>query len=243
MPPCGTFNYFAVVPPESEGRSAKWRVQLTEPVEQTGQESTDSRLVGLSPLLEIADGGSTPNPSATRPAVLRSRFTLTASEERHSQLSAASFYIDRDLTSIFEPGDRLYMARTASAGLGVSLLRNDRLVFGVGAISSVPLGSGIQGSVPHDLVRKASACFKTRDKNFTFSELPIQITVDNEVRIASRGWHQLGNYAIWVNHGYYPGIPGKDVSVAIALKGACGSVPATASAQLLDAGELEMVRW
>lgn len=243
MPAAGTFDYLAVVPTEWEGPSAKWPVQLIRPADLTGHELRDSRLVGLSPLLEIGDAGPTPNPSTTRPAVLRSRFTLTASEKQHSRLSAATFYVDRDLTRILEPGDLLYMVRTGCGGLGLSLLRSDRLVFAVGAISSVPLGSGIQARVPRDLVEGAEAIFKTRDKNFTFGELPVQITVNDEVRIVSRGWHQLGNYTIWLNHGFHRGIPGRDASAAMELKGACGSVPASASSQLLQGGELEMVRW
>lgn len=244
MPLAGTFEYTAIVPPEfREGRPCRWSVQLFGNVSETGEELHDSRLVGFSPHLEITEGGPTPNPSTSRPAVLRSRFTLSAAAKENATVSSASFYVDRDLTRIFEPGDRLHMARTDCGGLGLSLLRGDQLVFAVGAVSRVPLGSDVWAGTPMDLVREAEATFKKRDSKFGFRELPVQISIGGQTRIKFRGWEKMANYDIWLEHGYLPGISGADECAAIALKGACGAVAASASAQLLNGGELEMVRW
>lgn len=244
MPLAGTFKYFAIVPAKfMEERSCRWHVQLFEAVDHIGEELHDSRLTGLSPRLEITDGGPTPNPSSSRPAVFRSRFTLTASARKNSSISSAAFYVDRDLTRSFEPGDRLHMARTGCCGLGISLLRNDHLIFATGAISSVPLGNEVRGEIPLDLVQEAEATFKRRDPNFRFRELPVQISVDGNPQIIFRGRQRLGNYDIWVEHGFLPGIPGVNECAAISLNGACGSMPASTSAQLLDGGELEMIHW
>jgi len=242
MPLSGTFNYFAVVPANFlEDRSSPWPIQLSHVVDKIGEPLHDSRLTGLSPRLTIADGGPTPNPSASRPAVLRSRFTLTASKKENSTVSSAAFYVDKDLTGIFEPGDRLYMGRTGCGGLGISLLRNDRLVFAVGAISCLPLGNDVRAGVPSGLVKEAETTFKKVDPDFRFRELPLQISLGGHPRIIFRGWERLGSYEIWVEHGFFPGIPGVDVCAAISLNGSCGSV--AASAQLLNDGELEITRW
>jgi len=244
MPPCGTFHYFAIVSGKlPDKRSSPWSVQLAETVDENGDELHDARLTGLSPYLEITDGGPTPSPSVSRPSVLRSRLTLTASSRRNSTVSSASFYVDRDLTSIFEPEDRLHMARTSCGGLGLSLLRNGQLVFAVGAISSVPFGNDVQAGTPRDLVREAETAFKKRDPEFRFREFPVQISIRGRSRIMFRGWEKLESYDIWLEHGFLPGIPGTDECAAVALEGACGAVPATASAQLLNGCELEMVRW
>lgn len=242
MPLAGTFQYFAILPGKVEEHSQPWPVRLREPVKPSGDELRDSRLVGLSPHLQITDGGPTPDPGRSRPAVLRSRFTLTASEKRSATVSAASFYVDRDLARAFEPGDVLHMARTGSAGLAVSLLRHDQLVFAAGAISSLPLGN-VEGRIPSDLLSEAKLVFMDRDPAFEFLELPIQIGVSGKFRIMFGGYGRLRDYEIWVKHGFYVGIPGQDECVAISLRGACGAVPARSSAQLLDDGALEIIPW
>lgn len=244
MPLCGTFRYFAIVPAKlPDRRSSPWPVQLAETVDKTSDEMRNARLIGLSPCLEITDAGPTPNPTVGRPAVFRSRLTLTASARDNSTVSSASFYVDKDLTSTFEPRDRLHMARTPCGGLGLSLLRQGRLVFAVGVVSSVPLGSDVQAATPYDLVREAETVFKKGDPDFEFRELPLRISIDGRIRLGYGGRQEVGHYNIWVEHGFLRGIPGTDECAAIALKGACGSVPAIVTAQLLNGCQLEMVEW
>lgn len=244
MFPCGTFRYFTIVPGEPwDEQSSRWPVQLAEKIDETDDEELDSRLTGHSPYLEITDGGRTPNPSVSRPSVFRSRLRLIASERKNSSVSSASFYVAKDLTSRFKPGDMLHMARTSSGGLGLSLLRESRLVFAVGAVSSVPLGDDVQAETPWDLVREAGSVFRKVDSRFEFGELPLQISIGGHSRIVCRGWQELGHYVSWVEHGYLPGLSGVDECAAIALKGACGATPASSTAQLLNGGEIEAVGW
>jgi hypothetical protein len=244
MPPCGTFRYFTIVPAEPWDERSLWPVQLAEKIDERGDELHDSRLTGLSPHLEVTDGGPTPNPNVSRPAVFRSRLRLIASAIENATVSSASFYVAKDLMSSFKPGDILHMARTASGGLGLSLLRESRLVFAVGAVSNVPLGDDVQAETPGALVWEAVSVFAKVDPEFEFRELPLQISIGGHLRILFRGDRELGRYVIWVEHGFLPCIePGDDECAAIFLKGACGRTPAIATAQLLNSGEIEMVRW
>lgn len=236
----GTFRYVAVVP-KGIVATLPWPVKVWG----TGDGGDKPRrwLTGISPVLHISNGGPTPNPSSSIPAVLRTRFTLTASGRENASVSAASFCVDSDLIAAFQPGDTLYMARTGRAGLGLSLLRDNRLILAIGCIASLPLGSEIRGGIPFDLADEAKAVFRTHDPEFEFRELPVQVSLGQQTHIVFRGRQQLGNYDIWVEHGLRPGMPGRDECVAISLRGACGPVAASASAQLLDNGELELVRW
>lgn len=238
-----TFQYVTTVPSNLEEGSSPWPLQPLLPVDHIGDSLHDSRLVGLSPRLTITDGGPTPNPSHSRPAVPRSRITLTAARKQDASFSAASLYVDRDLMRAFKLGDILHIARTGCGGLGISLLRNDALVFGVGAISAVPLGNEVRGSIPFSLTQEAEQLFQESDPSFEFSELPLQISIEERIRITFRGMFRMGSYEIWVEHGFYPGMPGDDECAAISLEGACASAAARATAQLLNGSDLEMTPW
>ena len=243
MPPSGTFQYFTTVPSNLVQSPSPWPLKPLQPVDRIGDSLHDSRLVGLSPSLTITDAGLTPNPNQSRPAVPRSRFTLTASRKQDASISAASLYVDRDLLRAFKQGDILHIARTACGGLGISLLRNDVLVFAVGAISAVPLGNKIRGGIPFSLTQEAEQLFQKSDPSFEFSELPLQISIEERVRIAFRGMFRMGSYDIWVEHGFYPCEPGIEECAAISLDGACPSAAARATAQLFNGSDLEMTRW
>jgi hypothetical protein len=230
------FRCFTIVPAEPWDERSLWPVQLAEKIDEIGDELHDSRLTGL--YLEITDGGPTPNPSVSRPSVFRSRLRRIASTGKNSQ--SLAFYVAKDLVSRFKPGDMLHIVRTSCAGLGLSLLRESRLVFAVGAVSEVPLGDDVQAETPHALVREAESVFRRVYPKFRFRELPLQISTGGHSRMLFRGPQELGHYVIWVEHGYVPCVPGEDECAAIALKGACGETPAIATAQLLNSGEIEM---
>jgi len=166
MPSAGTFQYKAIVPVKFD--ECSWPVQPDQPIVHTGDSLHDSRLVGACPCLRITDSGPTPNPSSSRPEVLRSRFTLTASERQNASVSSASFYVEKDLTSAFQPGDTLHMARTGCAGIALSLLRNGHLVFAAGAISAVPLGNNVTAALPLDLIEEANVLLKGATRALSF---------------------------------------------------------------------------
>jgi len=64
MPPCGTFDYVAVVPDSAPEYPAPWAVTLRHPVSPAAIDRlARDRLVGHSPTLRITDAGLTPDAS------------------------------------------------------------------------------------------------------------------------------------------------------------------------------------
>ena len=247
IPPSGTFQYVAIVP-DNFSEATPWVASMCEPIERTGSVLRDARLVGYSPRVEISEAGLTPDTPAgagqrIRPKVLRSLITLRATEREGATASAVSFHVDRSVTSRLRPGDELYLARTSCAGSGLSIVRNSQLIVAVGALTAVPLGNHVRVSLPVNLITGAEAVFKQRDPEFQLPELPIEVSVGDQRRVLFRGWIQLGGYEVFVEHGFYRGIPGHDVCLAISLKGECSVTAANASAQLLDFGDLGVIRW
>jgi hypothetical protein len=249
IPLCGRFDYVAVVP-ESVANRASWKVRLCRPVELTGDDLMDDRLVGHSPTLEISDAGITPDvriPPLTgraRPRVLRSRMTLTAANSTHARVASVAFHLDQALTMVLSPRDALFMARTGCGGLGVSIVRDGQLIAAAGAVSAVPLGELVHVRLPSDTLAEAEAVFRKHDPEFAFPEWPVEIRFGGQTRVLYGGRPQLQSYKAWVEHGFYRGIPGTDECVAIWLAKACPEIPAIASAQLLDAPDpLEIVPW
>jgi len=250
MPPSGTFDYVAIVPEPANTGSCSWELHLRDPVEPRGDHLSSSRLVGLSPRLQIVDAGL---PSDTEmagsnwpvpPKVLRSQITLTASERVNATVSSVSFYLDKGLISALRPNDVLHLVRTPNAGLGVSVIRDGQLVVAVGAITAVPLGRNVEERIPLDLVQEAEAVFKRHDPDFEFPVLPVEVTVGNQRRIIFGGSRQMDQYNVFMIHGQSPVEDGADECLAISLMGACSEVAANASAMLLDSGRaLRIVKW
>jgi hypothetical protein len=218
IPPCGTFQYVAVVP-ESEGDRTSWNVRLCAPVELTGDDLRDDRLVGYSPTLELSDAGITPDVRISSNGRARPR--------------------------VLSPRDMLFMARTGCGGLGVSIVRDGQLIAAVGAASAVPLGELLHVRIPSDTITEAEGVFRKHDPKFTFPELPVEIRSGDQTRMLHRGQTQLQSYKVFVEHGFYRGAPGTNECVAVWLTGTCPDIPAIASAQLLDffPDPLEIVRW
>jgi hypothetical protein len=121
-------------------------------------------------------------------------------------------------------------------------LRGGRLIVAVGAVSAVPLGN-VKATMPSDLVRKADAIFQDWDPTFHLRDYPVQIEIQNMRRLLiEKQKTRIGEYEVWVQHGFVRGIPGTDECVGIALKGACGYVTASCSAQLVELG-FEVAHW
>lgn len=247
--PPGTFQYVAVVP-ESGKSLAPWKVHLSKPIELTGNELRDNRLVGHSPTLEISDAGIpvdvrvSPFTGSVSPKVLRSRITLTAQTKDHASVASIAFHVDRALTSVLAPGDTLFMARTSGGRLAFSIVRDGQLVAAVGAASAVPLGEPVHVRVPSDLIEEAERVFQKHDPEFELGQLPVEIRLHEHTRIMHRGRCRLQSYEVFVEHGFVTGIPGVNECMSIALVGTCPEIPAIASAQLLDLPDaIEIVRW
>lgn len=235
MPSTGTFDYVVVVPNNPQDESVPWSVALREPIESTGDRFHDSRLLGHAPIMQISDAGITPGPprfksSLGYPRVMRSKITLTATEKKFATVNSAYFYIDKDLTSALRAGDVMSMTRTMSAGLGISVIRDNQLIVALGAATSVPLGTNVLAQVPRDLIDEAEALFKQRDPEFNFRELPIEICIGGQSYISYGGSTEIDGYEVRVEHGPDWGISGEDECISICLKGACPVVAANLSA-------------
>jgi hypothetical protein len=249
IPLCGTFEYVVVVPQAGENR-APWRVQLCKPIEPTGDDVRDDRLVGHSPSLDISAAGMTPDmrtspfTGTAGPRVLRSRMTLTATKRTHARVASVSFHVDQALTTALLPRDMLFLARTACGGLALSIVRDGQLVAAAGAASAVPLGELVRVRIPIDAIREAESVFRKNDPEFEFREVPIEIRLGEVTRVLHRGRLRHRSYEVFVEHGFYPGLPGTNECVAVSLTGTCPDIAAVASAQLLDFPDaLEIVKW
>ena len=243
MPACGTFDYVTTVPEKPAVSLSEWEVRLRHPVKQTGRDILDRRLVGYAPRLRITDAGLTPDPGPRRPSVMRSQMTFTAAGPQDATVSAISFHVDRDLISLLQPGDDLHVTRTRCAGLGLSIIRRGKLLAAVGAVTAVPLGDDFQAHLPLPLLEKASAVFAKADPEFEFREMPIEFVQKKQRRILFDGSCQLGQYAVFVWHGFLTGMPGTNESAAICE--ATRQVPAFASlsAQLLESDPPRLTSW
>jgi hypothetical protein len=148
-----------------------------------------------------------------------------------------SFFLDKDLINALRSGDVIYVARTSCCGLGVSAIRQGRLIFAVGEISAVPLGSGIDVDIPMDLMKQAQEVFRQRDPGFKFPEWPLEVRSREKSSILFHGSLEKDGYQVHVLHGFRPGEPGLPECVAISLDSACNWVAASSSAQLLEMDE------
>lgn len=241
-PARGTFEYVAVVPGQIADR---WTVRCRTAPERAGL--GDGCLVGLEPNLEVEDAGLTPDPGFTRgvwrPEVMRTRLRLRASGRKGATVASASFYVDRSLMGALRSGDLLHVAGTACGGVGLSAIREGELVVAAGAVTKVPLGTGVKARVPGDLIAEAEAVVRRRDPGFMFRELPIEVSVGARTSILLGGPASIADYRVWVQHGFYPGLPGTDECLGICRVGHCPDTAANASAVLLGADRIEWVRW
>jgi len=135
------------------------------------------------------------------------------------------------------------MVRTGSGRIAVSAIRSNQLIFAVGAITQVPVGTNFEALVPTDLIREAEEVFRKRETRFHLSEYPIEVRAAGEQRVVYHGRFALGSFEVWVLHGFYFGLPGVDECLSVVQKGACPVVDANSSALFLDSDHLEMVRW
>ncbi len=175
IPPSSTFRYMTTVP-QGGSQGCPWAMESRELFTPTGDSLGDNRLVGWKPLLYISDAGPTPDPSPSRPSVLRSALRLVATDKNYASAPTASYFLDKALVNVLRAGDVFHMAHTACCGLGFSAIRQGKLIFAVGEISAVPLGSGIRVRTPGDLIKEAQAVFRRRDPEFEFPELPIEVS-------------------------------------------------------------------
>ena len=189
--------------------------------------------MGWQPLLHINDAGMTPNPNVSKPAVLRSEPRLVATDKKYASQETASYFFDKALVSCFQPGDVFHMVQTYCGGLGASAIRQGKLIFAVGQVTAVPLGSGISASIPSDLFEEAQEVIRRRDSEFGFPELPLELCIGDERRIIYQGYVQMAGYHARVENCFRTSDGGPAECASISLDEACDWVAASATAQLL----------
>jgi len=243
-------SYQTVTHVQSSGR---WQLRDESGANSsTGGDSLfHDRLVGLQPSLEITDVGLTPDGRVSphtgnvRPKVLLSRLTLRADSRDRATIAAFSFCVDQALTRSWQGGDVLHLARTGCGGLGLSVVRGDRLITAIGAVTAVPHGGLVTVRIPQEAIREAESVFRRVDPQFEFPALPIEIQVESTRRVLYRGRPRIGSYEVFIEHGFLEsGDPGTSECLALSLIGSCPETAAICSAQLLEYPDLtEFARW
>jgi hypothetical protein len=165
------------------------------------------------------------------------RLVLVASGKLNSRVRNASFAIGNAVPLAARPGDRLYLVRTGLGGIGLSLLRQERVVLAIGAIAAVPLGREVQA------IRHSEGM--NHWNHFAADTSWLEFRVGSErLILRERGVSEIGDYYIYIERGWEYGEPGTDecVSVCVADDSAM-KIAAIRSAILLGNGDLKTTNW
>jgi hypothetical protein len=179
----------------------------------------EQRLVGLNPRIRFWND----------------RLVIIASGPHKSSVRNVSFPIGDAVKLAARAGDRLYLVRTACGGMGLSLLRDEKLILATGATSRVPLGRDIQ--VVED------------DTDFDLTNLRVDIPLEFIVQgerftLREREVLEKRGYHIYVERCWKDGIPGTDECVSLCLADSSAiKIAAMRSAILLGNGDLKIVKW
>jgi len=166
----------------------------------------------------------------------RDRVVLVASDKPNSTVRNVSFAIGDAVPLSARPGDRLYLVRTGAGGIGLSLLRQERLVLATGAVTAVPLGRDF-----HTIRRPGNKDSWKSPLLDTWLEFRIG---KEQVILRERETTEIGGYNIYVEHGWKDGVPGTDECVSVsALDGPSMMIAAMRSAILVANGVLKMTGW
>jgi hypothetical protein len=222
----GTFAYVFDVPDRWDGRM---QGTVCESIKAGAR-----RLVGHTPFFQATE-------YQREPWQLYARITLTAADKGEALVSRVSFSVERGLVRVLRPGDLLHVSRTTCGGIGLSIVRDDRLIAAAGAITDVPLGADVCASYPADLIDQAEAILRTRDPKYRLRDRPIELSIAGETRILHSGRPRMGAYDVLVRHGFLEGLPGVDVCASIERRGVCPDTAAHTSAELLESEGLQLI--
>jgi hypothetical protein len=137
------------------------------------------------------NGSWTPNPHGRR-------YVKLAPADATCAPARPDFTIDRDVHALMRPGDIFHLTNTSSAGKGISLLRNGRLIVAWGAVSRVPLGEVVKAGRPRDLEEAAARIYKSRDQDFEFFASPFEVRVGNVSVMTLHRWRRAGRYVVQI---------------------------------------------
>ena len=250
MPPSGTFSHVAILPDGVATGGFECAAPSAD-IATLGRFDDGTRLVGPSPRLIVYDAGFNERPGPDRPHVLRHGLRLEASGRRRASVRTATLHLEATLLPSLRPGDRLHLVCTASADLGVSVIRDGVLVCAIGEVVAVPLGAGVEARVPHELRARIAALFLELDPDFPDVQglgnavpLPLAVRHDGTEVLVNRVRRTLGPYDIEVLRPSSDGLPGHAAVGTIVHRGACSALGARLTAMLLAQDDgLEMTPW
>jgi len=244
MPLCGTFHYAGIVPDsqastdssqwtledqsgaETASRiesGAWWKFWKRAPTRRDGFERLrENRLVGLRPVGQITG----------------SRVILQAPDHERAEIRSAAVELDRTLIEGLRAGDRIELVRTATADIGVSVLRAGELLWAVGAVTTVPVGPGLQ------------ICGGPA-RNHVSDEWPrkdtwLDVSIEGQTsRLHDGDELKLGEYRVTVGRAFKDGIPGEYENVAVSRDDQAVHEAAVRAARILGGSNagLTMTRW
>jgi len=215
IPLIGTFDYKAEFTEEGFGDSD---------IELLGADyggHGKQRLVGLNPKIRFWND----------------RLVIVAAEQTNSTVRNVSFGIGDAVGLAARPGDQLYLKRTGSGGIGMSLLRRQELILAVGAVRSIPLGSEVKVKVnPH-----SKDAFWREKPTDTWMEFVLR---NQSLILREREAAEIEGYYIYVERCWEYGIPGIDECVSIcAADDLKMRISAMRSAILIANDDLKTVAW
>ena len=98
---------------------------------------------------------------------LYSRVTLSpADANKERRLASLSFSVDRQLIKMLRAGDVVNITYTYWKTIGLSVIREGKLICAIGAVYSVPLGHGVAASFPAAMIEEAEAIFQKLDPTY-----------------------------------------------------------------------------
>ena len=164
------------------------------------------------------------------------RLVLIASEQSKANVRNVSFPIGDAVCTTARAGDRLYLTRTGAGGIGMSLLRQQKLILATGAITAVPLGPDIQASISSG---------NAHDWEDAAAEARIEFRAGSEqLSLREREVAKIGDYHIYIERCWEHGMPGTDECVSLSVTDDSAlQIAAIRAAILLGNGAMKMTRW
>lgn len=231
LSPDGTFDYVATVPNTIENGCFECRAELRRPAMMNGEHG--ARLVGWAPLMQVTIAG--PRLDAP-PYGERSRVTLIATERELARVAQTFFDVDHTLMQALQPGDEIFLTRTRGCGFGLTVLRNNLLLVGVGALANMETGAGLTVKVSRPSVSSATAASLRFDSRHECMHSPVELIVGDRSHVLLTGRGELPPFEFEVAHGHIMGLPGPAESVAIWRTGDPLGNAARMSREMLDVG-------
>jgi hypothetical protein len=224
--PAGTFDYECTVPSCLPTGDRVWQVRTR--AASLARTADGRRLVGRDPTMSLEDF-DTPH------GVPRTRIVLRADpSDSSAAVETFSFVVDRALATMLRPNDTIYINRSGDVSLGMSVLREGRLIAAVGAVANVPLGPEVSvGEAPLEILREVEAAFCRVDPDYHLPVRPVMVSIGGTRLLLHGGRRSLGGYDIFVVHGSLAGKPGECACLSVSLKGVCPDCAASLTAPLL----------